>query len=244
LIILTSLSRTTSAIALLFLVPLSFAKATGRKAWLSLLATPILGVTLVGFLLLWGPIRARFLGEGVGMAEAGDLQSDYAELDTSGRNEMWAATYLSALQKPILGHGTGTASELVQIMVPGLEHPHNDYLRIFHDQGLVGLGLFLWAWWGRVLYHWKTWRSSETVQPLVSKYRLIGLLVAVSISLSFLTDNLMLYEYMMMPSLLLFSMSDFLEYRLSLPTRPSTEAAHGSYGDRDSLSYGELENFA
>lgn len=229
LIILASLSRATSAIALLFLVPLSFAKATGRKAWLSLVATPILGVTLLGVLLSWGPIRARFLGEGVGMAAAGDLQSDYADLDTSGRNEMWAATYLSALQKPILGNGTGTASELVQIVVPGgLEHPHNDYLRVFHDQGLVGLVLFLWAWWGRVLYHWKTWRSSETVQPIVSKYRLIGLLVAFSISLSFLTDNLMLYEFMMMPSLLLFSMSDFLEYRVSLRTRTSTEAAHGS----------------
>jgi hypothetical protein len=66
------------------------------------------------------------------------------------------------------------------------------------------------------------------VQPIVSKYRLIGLLVAFSISLSFLTDNLMLYEYMMMPSLLLFSMSDFLEYRVSLRIRASTEAAHGS----------------
>jgi O-antigen ligase len=211
LIILTSLSRTTSAIALLFLVPLRFAEAHGRKAWLSLLATPILAVTLLGFLLLWGPMRARFLGEGVGLAAAGDLQSDYADLNTEGRNEMWAATYLNALQKPLLGNGTGTASELIQIVVPGLEHPHNDYLRVFHDHGLIGLGLFLWAWWGRVRYHWKTWRSSETVPPIVYKYRLIGLSVAISVSLSFLTDNLMLYEYMMMPSLLLFSMSDFLE---------------------------------
>jgi len=45
---------------------------------------------------------------------------------------------------------------------------------------------------------------------------MIGFLIAVSVSLSFLTDNLMLYEYMMMPTFLLFAMSDFLEQRANV----------------------------
>lgn len=210
-IILSSLSRTTSTIALLFLVPMCFVRISRRRAWVSLLAAPALGAALLVLLLLWAPVRARFLGEGVNLSEGGDLESDYADLNTSGRNEMWAATFFSGIQKPFFGHGTGTASELIELVVPGLDHPHNDYLRVFHDQGLIGLAVFLWAWMGRSLRHWKKLKSSEAVPTAVRKYRMIGFLIAVSVSLSFLTDNLMLYEYMMMPSFLLLAMSDFLE---------------------------------
>jgi len=209
-VILTTLSRTTSVVALLCLVPLRFVKVTSRSL-LSIFAGPVLGIILLGCVLLWSPVRERFLGEGSRLDDVRDVSSAYADLNTSGRNEMWAGTFMSALESPIFGHGTGTASAVVELLVPGLEHPHNDYLRVFHDQGLVGLLLFLWAWGERILRHWRKWKSSSCVPPLVMKYRMTGFLLAVSVSLSFVTDNLMLYEFILMPSYLVFAMSDFIE---------------------------------
>jgi O-antigen ligase len=208
-VILGSLSRTTSVVALLFLVPLRFVKVIGRS-FFALLIGPILGVALLAFLLLWAPVRARFLGEDASLADISDFQSGGVDVNTSGRDALWGVTFLDALERPLFGHGTGTASKLVQDLI-GDDHPHNDYLRVFHDQGLVGLALFLWAWGSRILRHWRAWRSSRGAPLLLLRYRMIGFLVAVSIPLSFLTDNLMVYWYMLMPSYLLFAMSDFVE---------------------------------
>ena len=40
---------------------------------------------------------------------------------------------------------TPCASPATYTDVPGMGHPHNDYLRQAHDYGVIGLGLWVWG---------------------------------------------------------------------------------------------------
>ena len=55
---------------------------------------------------------------------------------------MWAATIESARHHPLVGQGLGSSQDLIERLF-GLAHPHNDYLRLWHDLGLVGLLLLV-----------------------------------------------------------------------------------------------------
>lgn len=61
---------------------------------------------------------------------------------------MWKDTLAYALERPLLGHGGGAAfweSFRYQLSHPMPEHvyPHNEYLGLWADYGLVGLGVFM-----------------------------------------------------------------------------------------------------
>src|SRR5690606_35083896 len=70
--------------------------------------------------------------------------------NTSGRANIWRAVWQSALSSPVIGKGFGSSAALLKKRF-GIEHPHNEYLRVFHDLGVLGLGLLTaqfgaWAW--------------------------------------------------------------------------------------------------
>jgi O-antigen ligase len=78
-------------------------------------------------------------------------------------------------------------------------HPHNDYLRLWHDLGLVGLGLFVLALasWGLIL--------ARGVYPAVTRggqaayMELAGLLALLALTLAIVTDNALVYPAVMAP---------------------------------------------
>jgi O-antigen ligase len=59
-----------------------------------------------------------------------------------GRFEAWPKIWAEAWQQPYLGHGVGSVNDFVPLVWPGMNHAHNDYLRIGFELGLVGLALF------------------------------------------------------------------------------------------------------
>ena len=73
---------------------------------------------------------------------------------TSGRIVVWPMVFEKAMEKPIIGHGqiamtrTGIVARLhTELRITSFGHPHNAYLQLFIDTGLVGLvivGMFYW----------------------------------------------------------------------------------------------------
>jgi len=62
------------------------------------------------------------------------------------RYHLWQETALYTVRKPILGYGTGTAPEVIHNLRGfdlGSIHPHNDYLKILLENGLLGLLAYL-----------------------------------------------------------------------------------------------------
>lgn len=58
----------------------------------------------------------------------------------NGRITFAILAFHLALDKPFFGYGLGYVSTLV-------DQPHNEYLAYFLEQGLVGLGVFIWWLW-------------------------------------------------------------------------------------------------
>ena len=73
---------------------------------------------------------------------------------TSGRIVVWPMVFEKAMEKPFFGHGqiamqrTGIVSRLrTELNITSFGHPHNAYLQLFIDTGLVGViivGMFYW----------------------------------------------------------------------------------------------------
>jgi O-antigen ligase len=73
---------------------------------------------------------------------------------TSGRVVVWPMVFEKAMEKPIIGHGqiamqrTGIVERLnTELRITTFGHPHNAYLQLFIDTGIVGIiiiGMFYW----------------------------------------------------------------------------------------------------
>jgi hypothetical protein len=125
-----------AAVALLLLV---IAHPLYKSVWHRLLAVVVL--TACGLTVFYSPTfqhRTFYSGSGT-------LQDLFAGngVDTSGRQEAWPLIYDEALKQPVFGHGVGTSKAFVYSIWTPVTHPHNDYLRIFFELGLVGLALFV-----------------------------------------------------------------------------------------------------
>lgn len=204
-----SLSRTATAIALVLLV---FLSVRGRRGYRMVLSGIMAGtaVSLAYWLFTsYAPLRDRFLGGDNG-ASIGNV-----ELNTSGRTRLWEITQHSAEQHPEFGRGPGSATALIKPMFRDISHPHNEYLRLFHDFGYVGAALFII---GMLLLLTRVWRRAHHSENPVHWAAVLGLL---SVMAAALTDNVIIYPFVMVPLGVLVGAS------LGLPveTRPQREVA-------------------
>ena len=95
-----------------------------------------------------------------------NVQEAFLYLNTSGRSSLWPLTFDHAIQKPILGWGPAEARRMLGASAAresGLRHPHNEYLQVFHDFGVVGLGLFLFAWISLLVRNWRRWQHADRI---------------------------------------------------------------------------------
>jgi len=78
-----------------------------------------------------------------GHGDLTDLRWDNPDLETSGRAHIWAALAESIPEAPWFGHGANASESYVIALTGGIAHPHNDWLRIAYDYGLLGTALLL-----------------------------------------------------------------------------------------------------
>jgi O-antigen ligase len=197
--IFVSLSRTATAAALLLvlLAALLRARTSGIKVGTQYLLAALVPLVVIGVLTI-APFRARLFG-----AVTPRNGTEKLELRDSGRSIMWTGIIRSAVEAPIIGKGLGTSESVVSDTYYWVGHPHNDFLRIWHDLGAVGVVLLLssFAAWARTL--WRDWYMlrDRSSQPRV--LQLAAMSALLSLVLGMLTDNSLVYGFVMAPTAVL-----------------------------------------
>lgn len=193
-----SLSRTAAAISLLLLgvtTCLSLRLRLRKALWSS--GFLLMTLTAAGALVVFNDtFRDRVFG--------GDRALDvgFTAINTEGRLDIWKIVVSSALESPIVGKGLGSSQVVLNSRYPrlrGAVHPHNDYLRLWHDFGIVGLFLFLLSAgnWLLVLFH--RWYHAERQTNRCGHVELAGLLALLGVLLAMVTDNVIVYVFTMGP---------------------------------------------
>jgi O-antigen ligase len=189
-----SYSRTSLAVSLL-LFPISQISFDSPKSLFRgiLILISILTVSVTSFLYV-PAIRDRFVNQGDNAQIAG------IQINTSGRAEFWPAVFESALESPILGKGPGSVSEAVlSVNNTTGGHPHNDYLRIFHDYGILGFVLWLIGYFGILVKTLRNWISSHKHHRVEAHLHLSAFLSLLAIAIAMITDNVVVYVFSMTP---------------------------------------------
>lgn len=140
----SSASRTSSAVVLMVLalaVAFLHKPALGKR----LLLLGAGGATFLAFLTFSPNVQDRWINNPGDRAfvltapDSADKQAPGIFLNTSGRAKVWSALYVEALDTaPFLGNGAGFSGQFVKEAF-GWPHPHNEYLRLLADHGVIGL---------------------------------------------------------------------------------------------------------
>lgn len=189
-----SYSRT-SLIVVIILFPLSQLSFNSVKSWVRF-AISIILIGTIAFLALnyVEPIRSRFNEQGDNATVGG------VKVNTSGRGAAWPVAYASALESPWIGHGPGSIGKILTERVgPAFAHPHNDYLRIFHDFGLIGLGFWLVGYFGLVGKTWQNWQWAEKHKLAHAHIHLAAFLGLIAVAIAMIGDNIVVYIFCMSP---------------------------------------------
>lgn len=200
--IFTSLSRLALGAALVLLV-LAWFKATSLVSILR--SVVLLGTGL--FLMVNAvsnvdALNERFL-EGDVLRLGGGLA-----LNVSGRANLWGVTWDSFVESPWVGKGPGSAEEVVSSRYPDIAHPHNDYLKLLHDYGIVGASLFLFGFFRLIILTRRRWAAADRVGDRASaRLHLAAFLALVATALSMVTDNSLAYVFQMAPLAVIVGMS-------------------------------------
>lgn len=151
----------------------------------------------------------------------GDMALEFGgmAINTSGRAYWWDIIFSSAMESPWIGHGNPLPAAMFG--VPRWGHPHNDYLRIFHQLGVAGLLIWLFLYFSSAKIAYQIIRTAPTIEiKVIAATTLLGL---VGVGVVMLTDNILVYSYGLLPPLLfvgvLNSLSSFsASYMAALPT--------------------------
>lgn len=168
--------------------------ASWAKTALTFVSAVLAGV------MVWWAVGDRLLNSGdSGLAQFVGEDSILARIGTTNRGAAWAYI-LENLPEGTnwWGQGAGHSSFLADELL-GIHHPHNEYLRIFFDFGWIGFALFLAGSLAMFLALVVTWRSTRT------ELSLAGLLSIVVVALMAVTDNPIVFIYVMLPVALLVS---------------------------------------
>jgi len=178
-----ALTRTAIAAAAVTL-PLNLGKVGLRRRVL------FTGLMLAGLVFVFYTPRVQQKMFVSGEGTLSDLSLFNPNLQTSGRAMMWEEFDARIRENPWLGYGANASEDLVNELIPGLGHPHNDYIRLTYDYGYLGLCLFLLGLAGQTLHAWR--KARKTAGP--ARWFLLG---AASAFFPFLilmaTDNIILY---------------------------------------------------
>lgn len=156
-----------------------------RRWWIRPVAVGLMLVTgLTAFL---SPvIQERFFHEGEGSIE----EVTGGDFSTAGRSDAWPPILREAKKRPIFGHGVGSSVPFVKRVWPGMDKPHNDYLRVFYEGGGVGLALFLAALLWQLT---ELWLMVQADRERVNWPAAAAFLGFVSLAVSATTGNPIIY---------------------------------------------------
>lgn len=195
-VLVVSLSRTALVVGCVLLLFLAVRARRSLRLPAVIAAVVFVLLSVILVVVLYPPVLNRF-------TEGDNVDVGGVRVNTSGRSVLWEVTYRSAMRAPIWGHGPGNSKSVIQqeFWLPGTDHPHNDYLRIFNDLGLVGVALF----WGGIFYLLiKCWRRARARDEARHWSAVMAVL---SVVLLGITDNVIVYQFIMLPVAVLVGIS-------------------------------------
>lgn len=195
--IVASISRAAAATSLVLvcLVVLAQMRFRRRRAAFTLPAALVGLVLVVTLAFTWAPFHERMF--------AGDTKFEVGgtSINVSGRRTMWTAIVESARKQPWVGAGMGSAQAVITATfayTPSqMTQPHNDYLRIWHDLGAIGLALLLAATGVWIWLLGRAWYDSERTARGPARLELTALLTLLGLSMVEVTDNPLIYQAVM-----------------------------------------------
>lgn len=177
-----SLTRGSTGVAAVLLLGLAASgKRRGTKIRIFAVAV-VIGVAAYTGLKTVPAFRDRFVNGDQALSFHG------VSLNTSGRSNLWKATYDAAQDHIWIGHGPGQSQYLIERIFITISHPHNEYLRFLYDTGLIGLTLWVV---GMALIGRSAWQRYKTAQrPEDRAVHLAAVLGVTTFMLGSFTDNL------------------------------------------------------
>jgi O-antigen ligase len=182
---LTVLSLSRSALAAEFaLVALARLNLRNFRGWI-IAAGAVTGTLAVALaaVFLYAPLHHRFFH--------GDTQNVGSfSINVTGRDALWSANWGWFKEKPLIGFGAG-ASDRMTAALPGrgAGHPHNDYLRILVDYGLVGFVLWMSAYLSLLRLTWKRWQAVRGTNVYAEQIHAAAFLLLVGVGIAMTVDN-------------------------------------------------------
>jgi O-antigen ligase len=187
------LSRLATGIGF-FLWPLSRIGARARvRDWFRLFVLVALAATV--FLVaidLIPPLHDRF-------AEGDLVRFGGVAINVSGRDSVWAVIWQSALKSPWIGQGPGSGDLALLGHGFKVSQPHNEYLRLFHDFGIGGLGVYLCAYVVLLRRTYSAWISADQRGDRKAIVHLAAWLGLAALAIGMITDNPLRYVHVLLP---------------------------------------------
>ena len=122
-------------------------------------------------------------------------------INASGREQFWGVTEHSIASSPWVGHGAGSAEDVVTEAFKSVGHPHNDYLRLLNDYGAIGLTLWILGLLTVVS------RLAHIIRGAINdddrRSARSSLMVLLALSIVMITDNVVVYVFVMGPAAVL-----------------------------------------
>jgi O-antigen ligase len=195
-----TLSRMAGMTALLLLSLAIIKPHRIREGLLSVVAAGIVGMVIIFTV---PALQERFFHQ-----TSSDLWSTLLSLRTAGRNIFWPITFEHAAENPLIGWGPGSARILVAKSQPILAaaeyHPHNEYLQVFHDTGIIGLILLLLAYIPLFFHFWRQWRTSHSTEhKSLAARSMAAFLSIVAVLVTSATANTLHYAFVTVPAFIL-----------------------------------------
>jgi O-antigen ligase len=184
LLTLVSLSRSALAAQLIVIMLAWIGTTTNFRTVLRAVGV-LVGILCVGFaaVMLYAPLHKRFF-------EGDKHQIGGVAINVTGRDALWSANWHWFTEKPVVGWGVGSSDRMTAAL-PGAfsAHPHNDYLRLLVDFGVIGLILFVGGYLVLMRMTWKGWRSSLAVGGIDARIQCAAFLGLTGIAVTMLVDN-------------------------------------------------------
>ena len=144
------------------------------------------------------------------------------QLNTAGRRELWPELVKRCSPAAMTGLGISSSNAL-SVKLSGLDHPHNEYLRVYCDEGWIG-SILIWSFfaWATV----RSWRGALEGQD-TSLHAAAGQLT-LALLLFAITDNPLDYTALFMaPMAVILGLSDraLLMERMSIRRAENHRAA-------------------
>jgi O-antigen ligase len=201
-IIVVSLSRT-AILATIVSLTIGFAMTSAKRPRMRNVVIGLAGGLVIFDVLAsyFGPLRDRF-SEG----DNGHLLG--FAINTEGRAQVWSLLLRSATSSwshLLFGQGIGSAARFTLMTVgPNFPQPHNDYLRLVYDTGLIGFLLFVG---GAILFLFSSYRAATKSSEEAFVAHLTAFLAVLIILIMMLTDNPLVYPFCLYPAACLIGLS-------------------------------------